>query len=179
MKNIVLSILFVIAISVNSFAQESFSELLTKCSLSFTFPNSFLPLEVKENPDVRYQFAMKSKTENIEIRYSIFSFAEMHNNNDIYETFLQTICLNVSGGKTAQANHFKHEDVSAEFNADDGLTCMVPLDSDFGQGYKYCMINVLHKDNLGDIYTFYLFDDYKLLPSIMFNDKIFHAIKFK
>jgi hypothetical protein len=85
----------------------------------------------------------------------------------------------VSGGKTAQANHFKHEDVSAEFNADDGLTCAVTLDSEFGQGYQYCMINVVHKDNLGDVYIFILFDDYKVLPSILANDKIFHALKFK
>jgi hypothetical protein len=179
MKNIILTILLVITISANSIAQESFSELLAKCSLSFTFPNSCIPLRVKQNPDVYYHFAMMLKTNKIEIRYTIVPFEKMERKNDLYEPYLQTMCLNITGGKMAEIQHFKHEDVSAEFNADDGLTCAVLLDSEFGKGYKYCMINVIHKDNLGDAYIFFLFDDYRILPSILTNDKIFHALKFK
>jgi hypothetical protein len=179
MKNIILTILLITIISANSIAQESFSELLTKCSLSFTFPNSCIPLKVKQNPDVYYHFAMMPKTKRIEIRYTIIPFDQMQHRNDLYESYLQTMCLNITNGKMTKVEHFKREDVSAEFNADDGLTCAVPLDSEFGQGYQYCMINVLHKDNLGDVYIFFLFDDYKVLPSILANDKIFHALKFK
>lgn len=179
MKNIIFAILAVTIITINLKAQESFSELLVKCSLSFSFPNSCVPLSVKQNPDVYYHFAMKLKTQNIEIRYTIVPFDKMQRRNDLYEPYLQTICLNITDGKMAKVEHFKYEDVSKEFNADDGLTCMVYLNSEFGQGYHYCTINVLHKTNLADVYIFFLFDDYKELFPILLNDRIFHALKFK
>ena len=179
MKKIFIHILLLISLFVYAEAKDSFAALLAKCSVSFTFPKSFLPLGVRQNGDVEYDFAMKSKTDDIEIRYAIWSFDQMQQRNDLYIGLLQTMSLNISGGKLAQANHFKHEDVTIEFNADDGLTCVVPNNSEFGQGYKFCMINVIHKENIGDVYIFFLYDDYKVLFPFLLDDKVFHALKFK
>jgi len=179
MKKIFIHILLLISLFVNAEAKDSFATLLAKCSVSFTFPKSFLPLGVRKNGDVEYDFAIKSKTNDVEIRYAIWSFDQMQQRNDLYISLLQTMCLNISGGKLAQANHFKHEDVATEFNADDGLTCIIPTNSEFGQGYKFCMINVIHKENIGDVYIFFLYDDYKVLFPFLLDGKIFHALRFK
>src|SRR5438034_2467163 len=78
-------------------SQENFAALLLKNSLSFTQPNEFSAVAVLDNPDVRYQFAMRSTVAKAEIRYAIFPSS---NNDEVAAGFLQTICLNISNGKS-------------------------------------------------------------------------------
>src|SRR5207244_7097765 len=44
-----------------AWSQESFAALLLKNSLSFTLPRDYSPVAVVANPEVLYQFAMKSR----------------------------------------------------------------------------------------------------------------------
>ncbi len=154
-------------------SQERFADLLLKDSLSFALPNDFVPVAVVANPDVRYQFAMKSKVAKAEIRYAIFPVMQSTS------LWLETICLNLSGGKACDVKRFPAQAVRTEFGADDGWTSVTSLNSEFGRGYSYCMTNLIHKERVADVAIFILFDDMTVLQPLLFQDAVFHALKFK
>jgi len=159
-----------------AWSQESFAALLLKNSLSFTLPRDYSPVAVVANPDVLYQFAMKSRAAKVEIRYAIFPSS---NNPEVGAAFLQTICLNLSKGRACNVRPFPQPAVKKEFGADGGFTSMTALDSQFGRGYTYCMANLIHKNDVADVVTFFLFDDMKVLQSLISQDEVFHALRFK
>ena len=69
--------------------------------------------------------------------------------------------------------------MKAEFGADYGFTSLTALDSEFGRGYAYGMVNLIHKNAVADVVTFFLFDDMKVMQSLLFQDGVFHALRFK
>ena len=119
---------------------------------------------------------MKSNVAKAEIRYAIFPSSS---NEQFAEMFLQTICLNLSAGKTCNIRPFPQPAVKTEFGADGGFTSMTALDSKFGRGYKYCMANLIHKNDVADVVTFFLFDDMKVMESLIVQEDVFHALRFK
>ena len=171
-------------------SQENFAALLLKNSLSFTQPNEFSAVAVVDNPDVRYQFAMRSTVAKAEIRYAIFPSS---NNDevagakvalarvldDVAAGFLQTICLNISNGKSCDIRPFPQPAVKAEFGADGGFTSVTALDSKFGKGFTYCMVNLIYKNGVADVAIFFMFDDVKVMPSLVTQERVFHALRFK
>ncbi|PYP96695.1 MAG: hypothetical protein DMD34_05015 [Gemmatimonadetes bacterium] len=157
-------------------SQENFAALLLKNSLSFTQPNEFSAVAVVDNPDVRYQFAMRSTVAKAEIRYAIFPSS---NNDEVAAGFLQTICLNISNGKSCDIRPFPQPAVKAEFGADGGFTSVTALDSKFGKGFTYCMVNLIYKNGVADVAIFFMFDDVKVMPSLVTQERVFHALRFK
>jgi hypothetical protein len=131
---------------------------------------------VVTNPDVQYQFAMRSKVVKAEIRYAIFPVMQ---SPSLSATWLETICLNLSGGNICNIGRFPSQAVKTEFGADDGWTSVTPLHSEFGKGYAHCMITLIHKDRVADVAIFFLFDDVTVLQPLVVEDAVFHALKFK
>jgi hypothetical protein len=159
-----------------AWSQERFADLLLRDSLSFSVPKDFTPVAVVTNPDVRYQFAMKSKLVKAEIRYAIFPPIQ---SGSPAASWLETICLNLSGGTVCNIQRFPPQAVRTEFGANDGWTSVTPLHSEFGKGYAYCLINLIHKDHVADVVTFFLYDDIKVLQTLLVQDAVFHALKFR
>jgi hypothetical protein len=160
----------------SAWSQESFASLLLEDSLSFTLPKGFSPVPVVSNGDVHYQYAMKAPAVKAEIRYAIFPSSP---NEQFAASFLETICLNLSGGKTCDFRPFPRPAVKREFGADGGLTSITKLDSEFGKGYASCMVNLIHKNGVADVYILILFDDVNVLQSLVLQDPVFHALRFK
>ena len=157
-------------------SQERFADLLLKDSLSFALPRDFVPVAVVTNPDVRYQFAMKSQVAKAEVRYAIFPVMQ---SPSLSATWLETICVNLSGGNGCNTRQFPPQAVKTEFGADAGWTTVTHLHSEFGRGYTYCMINLIHKDHVAEVAIFFLFDDVKVLQPLLVEDAVFHALRFK
>jgi len=169
---------------------QEFESVLRQASMTFSLPKDFSVVPVADNPDVRYQYAISSKSVKLEIRYLIqpltSAMQEYQKNgkkgadpNALYGPLLLTMCLNLSGGAGCTPSAFNPEDVKSEFGADAGLTAFVRLDSDFGKGYKVCLINVIHLQNKADAFTFFLFDDLPSVQSYCLRDDVFHALRFK
>ena len=170
--------------------QEEFESALRQAAMTFTVPKDFTVIPVVDNPDVRCQYAISAASVKLEIRYLIRPLAsdvlEYQRNggkgldpNTLYRAMLLAICLNLSDGTTCNPSAFNTEDVRKEFGADAGLAAFVKLKSDFGKGYKGCLINVIHVKNKADAFTFFLFDDLPAVQSTCFRDDVFHALKFE
>jgi hypothetical protein len=162
---------------------DNFQRLLQRNAMQYSIPSGFVSTPVVENGDVVYDFAIRSTTTKLEIRYRIWPIDKgMQNDpkrNSVYQAMVQTMGLNISNGQMVQTKQYPLGDVKAEFGADGGITGTVRTDSQFGRGYKICMISAIHKDNIGDAYAFFLCDDPNVLLKALFADNVYHALRFR
>ena len=143
-------------------------------------PPNFRAAPVLNNENVVYDFAIKSNTTELEIRFRIWPVEKKEKNpNALYVPMLVTMGLNISNGQMMKPRQYPTESVKKEFRADAGSSGLVPVSSEFGKGYKQCLISVIHKDNIADAYVFYLYNEQKTILAALTTDNIYHALKFK
>jgi len=183
MNSFLKSFFVFITISVAVNAQtlpDPFQQLLNRTNMQFSMPPDFETIPIINNGDVAYDFALKSHTAELEIRYRIWPIDKNQKNpNDLYGPMMTTMGLNISNGQMIRPEQYPTESVKSEFGADAGSTGLVPVDSQFGKGFKLCVISVIHKDNVADAYVFYLYNDPKTIMGALTTGNIFHALKFK
>ncbi len=160
------------------------SDLLEAGSLQYAMPSGFDSAPVIDNHDVLYDFAIKAKSKKLEIRYRIWLLrqtdeTEEPNSGLLFEAMLETMALNISNGRPGPVHDYPANSVREEFGADAGATTIISCNSDFGKGYKKCLISVIHKEGVADAYAFFLFDDLKAIQEALMTDKIYHALRFK
>ncbi|WP_027004042.1 hypothetical protein [Hugenholtzia roseola] len=173
---------------------KKFTGLLDNAGLTFESPVGFKPTKIIENKQMNYEYAIKHKKENFEVRFAIRplegllrNYREREKNkkqgeininpNTIYASLLEVTALNISGGQTTEIVEFDTQAVKAEFNADWGATTLVKLEEEFGQSYQYCLIVAIHKDDLGDAYCFFLANSLEQIKEL--SQPAFYSLKFK
>lgn len=168
-----------------------FRSILDDCGMNFTMPDGVKECKIIENDDMEYDYALKYPDKDFEVRYSIrpiryknYANEAMKNEiesqipfrNSSYGIILQTVVLNISGGIEYDVQAFDKDAVKMEFNADWGATTFVKLNSEFGKGYKYCMIVTIHKNDFADAYYFYLSNSMEKFME--YADPFFHTLRF-
>jgi hypothetical protein len=160
-----------------------FAKVVQANALRFALPPGFSPIPVIENGDVAYDFAVKSATKKLEIRYRIWPLKSSNQPgnvdiNSVHQGMLLTMALNIYNGKQGPVQAYPERSVKEEFGADAGATTVISCDSDFGKGYLKCLISVIHKENVADAYVFFLFDDPQVVGEAVMTDKTYRALRF-
>jgi hypothetical protein len=199
MKHIA-SLLFIFtSILCFSCASNNFLKLCNNSDMTYSIPEGFNPVEVKQNPDLLYQYAVKHKNKKLEIRYSIFPLKKdveayneylINKNNNAkkkiilidpnmdHELLAITAVINISRSENTKGiNEFKPDAVKHDFNADWGTSYYIENNSDYGKDYKYSMVVALHKKNIANAFIVYLFDNDKEISNEMLSS--FYNLKFK
>jgi len=172
-----------------------FSNRLSRSQLTFTAPEGYKEVPVISNGQMHYEYAIKSRDKNFEVRYAVtpldsifIQIKAMKNDTNLvhvtavspnklyYASFLAAMA-NISGGGQPKVQAFPPAAVKHDFNADWGASSVCEVSGEFGKGYKYCMAVAIHKDNLADAYVFYLADNLQDIQALM--DPIFYNMKFK
>jgi hypothetical protein len=168
-------------------------------------PKNAVPVPIVKNRQMHYEYAVTFKDQPMEIRYSLapmgYSVAEAYTggkgvtrrpikptDNDLMaKTIAFVVATNAGGGvrnPNLNINFFKPEAVKREFGADWGGTMAFEIVNDsFGTHYKYCIMTVLHKNDVASAYVFYLSDTKdnmrKLMAEFVATTGGFYALKFK
>ncbi len=182
-----------IILSISGYSQslEKFNITLNDCGMNVVIPSGYIEKEIIKNNDMNYDYAIKKADSDFELRYAIrpIRFKKYENTkiqeeiesqvpfrNSQYYIILQTTILNITGGNEYEIQAFNKDAVKNEFNADWGASAFIELNSDFGKGYKYCMVVAIHKDNVADAYYFYLSNTKENISENM--DPLFHTLRF-
>jgi hypothetical protein len=172
-----------------------FEDKATASGMTFTQPAGYQIVSPQENRDVKYDYAVRHATEKYEIRYSVQPIAkdpELQQSsassdknanittdpNQMFEAKFRVMAANIAGkaDNVGPMEHFPAEAAKKEFGADDGMVVPMEVGSDFGKGFKACMLVGIHKKDVADAFIFYLFDD----PEQMRRGQrdVFYALKF-
>lgn len=171
----------------------NFTDQLERGGLVFQMPENFKEVPIIQNRHMNYEYAIKHKKKNFEVRFAIrpldhlledYNQKEQNKKsgdinihpNQLFKSLMQVTLLNISG-QLPEIEEFGKEAVKKEFNADWGAVTFVEVRKEFGQKYKYCMIVALHKENVADAYIFFLSDKSKGFEELM--NLAFYSLKFK
>lgn len=170
---------------------KEFQSILCDCGMNVNIPGGFVESKIIDNNDMSYEYAIKYPDKDFELRYSIrpITYKKYANDtvknemegqrsfrNTSYAIILETVILNITGGVKYNFQTFDKDAVKSEFNADWGATTFVELKSEFGKGFKYCMIVAIHKNDVADAYYFYLANSKDKFSENM--DPLFHTLRF-
>jgi hypothetical protein len=170
-----------------------FKTMIDSIGLSFIMPEGYKETVVKESRDLNYDFAIKNTTEDFEVRYSIWSLkptieeykkckldsthCTMVNPNIIYSGRAMANVANMTAGESMDVTTFPPSAVKKEFNGDNGGSAFFEFKCEFGKGYKYGQMIVLHKDNVADVIITYLSNNKETHSGLMMVP--FHSLTFK
>jgi hypothetical protein len=188
-KLIIIASLF--TITINGQDLTEFMSTLKDCGMNLNIPSGFIESKVISNDDMGYEYAVKYPDKDFELRYAVRPIRykiyandtirkDMEDQrafrNSAYATIFETVMLNITGGVEYEVQAFDVSAVKKEFNADCGATSFVELKSDFGKGFKYCMMVTIHKDDVADAYYFYLSNSKDKFSENM--KPLFHTLQF-
>ena len=134
--------------------------------------------------DTHYSFTDKNKT--YELRYTLFKQTEknVQNIGDVFTIFSIMTIRNIAGYEIdlSKFTFFNDNDVKEEFNSDFGIVGIIidPM-SDYGNGYKYVILEIFYKNNIGIVVRTIMSNDTGFFldyESIRY-DEIYHSFKFK
>lgn len=189
---ILLSLLTTMTFAQDQLTLSEFEQFCDDAGLIFEMPEGYKIVEVKENRDLAYSFAILNEAGTMEIRYSIWPLQEaiekykesledenvtMIHPNKIYSGIIQANVLNMTGGQMADIGPFPTDAVQREFNADAGGSSFFEFNCGFGKGYTFGQFIYLHKDDVADVIVTFMSNDKTTHGDLMFAG--FHSLKFK
>lgn len=197
MKRLLMTFSFLILLIGISYGQNQltlteFEDLCESSGLKFTMPEGYKIIDVKENRNLGYSFAVINADATMEIRYTIWSLKPavehyeaslkdsnvmMISPNTIYKGRIQANVLNMTGGQMYDIGSFPEQAVKNEFNADAGGSCFFEFNCEFGKGYTYGQFMYLHKDDVADVIVTFMSNNKETHSDLMMVG--FHSLKFK
>ena len=136
------------------------NKLLSDTGIEFEPPDDYTSVAVEKNTQMNYDFAIKSNTIGLEVRFAIRPNKNATGENEMGN---MAVALNVSKDKnpgSLKTNAFPPASVKKEFSANaGGIYFLQEADKVFSKTYASCLMMYLNKKGVGDIYAFLLFDE--------------------
>ena len=155
---------------------NEFKTLLAETGIEFVSMPDFMPCRVFENSMFHYQYAERSSSGELEVRYRIDSLARLEAERKTADTGMEmlasvsldqmhaanfmAILLNLSGGMFADPTVLKPETSALLYGADwCALGFMRLAGNDFAPDYDSAYVLAIHKDGVADVYVIGLYND--------------------
>ncbi|PJZ26535.1 hypothetical protein CH352_05165 [Leptospira hartskeerlii] len=179
---------------------ESFKEVLRNSGVLIRqiVPPNFTPVTIDPNVLFRYNYAIKSNVDGVEIRYRVESIPEYLKEFEDFkkknpkailvspkkEDYLQEFVVNLQNLAGSPENiyssrPFPSKAVKDEFGADWGSNSFLDLNPGYEEPYKHCLLVALHKDGVANVYIMYLSNDKEKLLKFVKGTYLFYNIRFQ
>lgn len=157
-------------------ASNDFLALLKETGVVITPLADFVDCATPANSVFAYQYAHRSPSGDLELRYRIDSIQRLKEErlianegievlastdlNNLHEFAFRATLFNLHGNAINPTTIFKPEDAKEMFGADWAAMCFFPLaDHDFAPGYNTAGAFCIHKADVADVYLVAVFND--------------------
>jgi len=155
---------------------QDFQALLMETGIEFSPAPDFVSCPVQENSTFHYQYASRSPSGELEMRYRIDSFVRLEAEarvqstdvemltsvsfNQMYTANFMAIIHNLSGGRFVEPTIFKPESTTLLYNADWSALCFLRLAANgFAANHDSAYVLAIHKDGVADVYVVGIYND--------------------
>jgi hypothetical protein len=155
---------------------QDFQSLLAETGIEFQPTPDFVSCPVLENNVFRYQYAMRSPSGELEMRFRIDSFARLEAEcktgmeevdmltrvslNKSYTANFVALIHNLSGGRFVEPTVIKPESTALLYDADWSALCFLRLvDNGFAANHDSAYVLAIHKDGVADVYVIGVYND--------------------
>ncbi|PJZ67301.1 hypothetical protein CH371_04455 [Leptospira wolffii] len=143
-----------------------------------------------------YDYFLKSKSDDFELRYAIrpldeyikqykelsktpgVVMAPMKEDEHIQDFIVMIMNIGGGGLPDTKPAFFPPAAVKSEFGADWGATISLHVSPNFDSKYKYSVLMMLYKKNVAQAYVFYLANDPNVLSKYLRDTPLFYNLQF-
>lgn len=166
----------------DSTQKTSFDDILNKYSLQLNIPENFSEISIKDNPDIKYQYALKHDSLDFEIRFLV---TDINTTLDLPDdkrslSLFTSIVLNASGNVLPDIPKIQELGsglAKVEYNADWVANSSFYAKSTFSKGFDINSVIALRKNDVAEVYIFFLFSDREKGATLV--SKLATCLKFK
>ena len=159
--------------SANPDSAAAFRALLRESGLNLARPDGFVEVPILPNPVLPYEHALRHESGALEIRFIVrpltrieIEYNDPHNAapepNHLFPLLFESITNRLAIGSHAPSNTFSEGDAKTTFNAQWAAVSVFDTDPEFAGGFRNGVLVALHRNDLADAYTLFLYDDYEL-----------------
>ncbi len=175
MSRILCLVLLLFSLTVFSAEPPRFAILLQEAGLVLRPIPDATPVAVRDNPLFPYDYALDCGEE-LEIFYMVRPLARMridyedpHNAapdpNHLFPLLFQSLVGLLSGGNYSPSREYPPAQAREKFRADWAAAAVFDLAPDFPSDHSQALLIALHKNQRGDAYMLFLFDDYSAVKA--------------
>lgn len=167
-----LVILILLSFNLEASQQDTdFNALLQESGLSYSQPDNYIEVAVKDSQLLPYEKALRSADGQLEVRYAVRPLSRMsidyedpHSSapepNHIFTMMFTALIGNLSTGGNSPHREYKQEQAKEKFNADWAALALFDLEPDYSNNFNQAFLLAMHKNNISDAYMVILFNDH-------------------
>lgn len=149
----------------------TFEDLVIEAGMVFTSPLGLQPVAVHANPQFLYDRAFATPDGDLEVRYAVrplerivVDYQDPHSSapdpNHMFPLMFQSMVTLLSGGGHSPTREYPPDRAKSKFNADWAAAAVFDVSAEFQTNHKQALVIAIHKNQLADAYSVFLFDDY-------------------
>lgn len=159
--------------SADSAPQARFDTLLQESGLQLERPAGYVDAPITAKSPIPYEYALRHESGGLEIRYIVrplqrieIEYNDPHNAapepNHLFPLLFESITYQLSVGRQAPSNSLSEPEAQRSFNAQWAAISVFDVDPDHAAGYRNGVLVGVHRNDLADAYTLFLYNDYEL-----------------
>lgn len=159
-------------------AKQAFKQLLVESGLRFETPENYIDIPIQANPVLPYEHALKHESGTLEMRFIVrplnrisIDYIDPHNAapepNHLFPLLFESITNRLSVGSDTPNSTFSEEAAQHTFNAHWAAASVFDVDPEFAPGYQSGFLIGMHKNQLADAYTLFLYNDHEQAKTLI------------
>ncbi len=153
-------------------ARDAFAALLLESGLRLDARDDLVEVPVLGDAILPYEHALRHASGRLELRFIVrplaritIEYEDPHNAapepNHLFPLLFESMtnALSVDGADTP-STVFTEAEAKRSFNADWAAVAAFDVDPDYAGGFRNALLVAMHKNELADAYTLFLYDDY-------------------
>jgi hypothetical protein len=140
--------------------------------MQFEVPAGFREADLQANPLFTYDKAVRNEDGYLEIRYAVrplgriqIDYEDPHSSapdpNHMFPLMFQSMVTLLSDGRHSPTREYPREQARKKFNADWAAAAVFDMSARFNADHKQALVIAMHKSQLADAYSIFLFDDFE------------------
>ena len=162
--------------------RQAFDRLLLESGLQIESRRNFIDIPIQTNPVLPYEHAMRHSSGALELRFIVrplsritIDYTDPHNAapepNHLFPLLFESMINRLSVGSDTPSSTLPEAEAQSSFNAHWAAASVFDVDPKFASGYRNALLIGMHKNQMADAYTLFLFNDHDRARSLI-NDTI-------
>ncbi len=183
-----ISCVLVVSAEPSETSEAAFQKLLDEAGLTLTNPEGYVVLPPRQNALLDYEHAVRSTDNKLEIRFAVrplqqvqIDYDDPHGSvpdpNHIFPLIFESLAISLAGGGHTPIREYPQQMAQEVFNADWAAAAVFDVSKEFETGYSQGLLLAIHKSQISDAYSVFLFNDYAAVKP--FIDSNLAALRFK
>ena len=152
-------------------ATPGFDALLEESGLRLGTDPDLVEVGIQTDSPIPYEYALRHASGALEMRFIVrpldrieIEYEDPHNAapepNHLFPLLFESLTNTLAEGAGAPSSEFSEAESQQHFNADWAAIAVFDVDPGISGGYSNALLLALHKNDLADAYTLFLYRDY-------------------